>query len=61
VDEPTKLDNSICDIAYFYQGSATFEWLENQPLSKIKMLADNASRIIKQQDNVNKIHPRSRR
>jgi hypothetical protein len=60
VDEPTKLDNILCDIAYFYQGAFSFEWLENQTLSKIKMLADNANRIIKQQDNVNKIHPRSR-
>jgi hypothetical protein len=60
VDEPTKLDNILCDIAYFYQGASSFEWLENQTLSKIKMLADNANRIIKQQDNVNKIHSRSR-
>jgi hypothetical protein len=43
-----KLQNFICEIALFYKGSASMEWLEKQSLSKLKSLYDNAVRINKE-------------
>ncbi len=39
------LDELVCTLALFYKGSASFEWLENQPLSKLLLLQKQANKI----------------
>jgi hypothetical protein len=46
--EVTKIDDIICSLAIFYKGAASFEWLENQTLSKIMSLQEQANKINKE-------------
>lgn len=48
MDEDSKLEALICNLAYFYKGSASFEWLENQTLPKLLSLNEQAVKINKQ-------------
>jgi hypothetical protein len=48
LDERTKIDAILCNLAYFYKGAASFEWLENQPLSRLITLNEEASKIAKE-------------
>ena len=45
--EEQELEENICNLAHFFKGSASFEWLESQPLSKIFRLIKQANKIIK--------------
>jgi hypothetical protein len=47
LDEISELDSLICNLAHFYKGSASFEWLEKQPMSKMVRLSKEASKINK--------------
>ena len=47
MDEISELDSLICNLAHFYKGSASFEWLEKQPMSKMVRLSKEASKINK--------------
>jgi hypothetical protein len=48
LDEDSKLESIIASLAFFYKGSASFEWLENQPISKLIRLQKEAEKINKQ-------------
>lgn len=37
----------ICNLAFFYKGAASFEWLENQTLPKLLKLQREAEKINK--------------
>ncbi len=39
------LDELICNLALFYKGSASFEWLENQSITKLLILQCEAVKI----------------
>ena len=39
------LDELICNLALFYKGSASFEYLEKQPITKLLILEREATRI----------------
>jgi len=43
-----KTDELICNLAFFYKGSASFDWLESQPISKLIKLQKEAEKINKQ-------------
>jgi len=44
-----EIDESslICNLAHFYKGAASFEWLENQPITKLTRISKEASKINK--------------
>jgi hypothetical protein len=46
LDENAQLD-IIANLAYFYKGSGSFEWLESQPTSKLIRLLKEAEKINK--------------
>lgn len=48
MDEDSKLDELICSLAYFYKGSASFEWLESQTIPKLLNLHKQAEKLNKQ-------------
>ena len=49
------LDEFICNLALFYKGAASFEWLEIQPISKLIMLQKQAEKINgKTEDEIDK-------
>jgi len=39
------IESLICDLAFFYKGSASFDWLESQPFIKLMRLNDEAIKI----------------
>tara|TARA_R110000796_G_scaffold218617_1_gene334535 strand:- start:317 stop:502 length:186 start_codon:yes stop_codon:yes gene_type:complete len=39
------IESLICNLAYFYKGSASFEWLETQSFTKLMRLNDEAVKI----------------
>lgn len=43
-----SIESIICNLGYFYKGSASFEWLELQPITKILRLQKEAEKINKQ-------------
>lgn len=45
-----ELDSLICSLARFYKGAASFEWLENQPISRLLILNKEAHKIIKEEN-----------
>jgi hypothetical protein len=45
-----SIESIICNIGYFYKGSASFEWLELQPITKILRLQKEAEKINKQRE-----------
>lgn len=47
-DSEQRLDYLICSLAHFYQGGASIEWLEGQPIPKLNMLYKNASKLNKE-------------
>jgi hypothetical protein len=47
LEQIDKIDSLICYLAYFYKGSASFEYLESQPLSKVFRLGKEAEKISK--------------
>jgi hypothetical protein len=53
MDEDSRLESLICNLAYFYKGSASFEWLENQPIPKLLKLQKEAEKINKQLEKIN--------
>ena len=40
-----RLNELICNLALFYKGSASFEWLETQPITKLLILQREAVKI----------------
>lgn len=48
MDENLRLESIISDLAYFYKGAASFDWLESQPIPKLIRLNKEAQRINKQ-------------
>ena len=48
MDENSKLESLICNLAYFYKGSASMDWLESQPIPKLIRLQKEAEKINKQ-------------
>jgi hypothetical protein len=48
LDEDDKLDSVICELAYFYKGAASFEWLESQTIPKLLHLHEEALKINEQ-------------
>jgi hypothetical protein len=48
VDEDFKLESLICNLAYFFKGSASMDWLESQPIPKLLRLQKEAQKINKQ-------------
>lgn len=49
MDEDSKIEELICNLAYFYKGSASFDWLESQPIPKLIRLNKQAEKINKRQ------------
>lgn len=47
-DNNVSIESIICNLGYFYKGSASFEWLELQPITKILRLQKEAEKINKQ-------------
>ena len=47
MDGNAKIDRLLSELAYFYKGAASFEWLEDQPLPKLFRLKEEAVRIQK--------------
>jgi hypothetical protein len=45
VDENSQLESIICNLAYFYKGSASIDWLELQPIPKLLRLQKEAEKI----------------
>jgi len=45
LDENSKLESLICNLAFFYKGAASFEWLESLPIPKLLRLNEEASKI----------------
>ena len=45
-----SIESIICNVGYFYKGSASFEWLELQPITKILRLQKEAEKINKQRE-----------
>tara|TARA_R110000744_G_C18970433_1_gene518040 strand:- start:82 stop:246 length:165 start_codon:yes stop_codon:yes gene_type:complete len=45
LDEDSKLEGLICNLAYFYKGSASFEYLESLPIPKLLRLNKEANKI----------------
>lgn len=45
-----SIESIICNLGYFYKGSASFEWLELQPITKILRLQKEAEKINKQRE-----------
>lgn len=43
-----SIESIICNLGYFYKGSASFDWLESQPITKILRLQKEAEKINKQ-------------
>jgi hypothetical protein len=43
----TKIERLICNLAYFYQGGATFAWLESEPIPKLLRIQQEAVKINK--------------
>jgi len=39
------LNELICSLALFYKGAASFQWLEEQPITKLLILQDEAVKI----------------
>jgi hypothetical protein len=48
LDEDSKLETIICNLAYFYKGSASMDWLESQSIPKLLRLQKEAEKINKQ-------------
>jgi hypothetical protein len=47
-DIVVKIERLICNLAYFYKGSASFQWLESQPIPKLLLIQEEAIKIAKQ-------------
>lgn len=47
MDEDSKIEELICNLAYFYKGSASFDWLESQTIPKLIYLNKQAEKINK--------------
>ena len=47
-DFKLELESLICNLAYFFKGSASMDWLESQPIPKLLRLQKEAEKINKQ-------------
>jgi hypothetical protein len=47
MDEHSKIEELICNLAFFYKGSASFDWLERQTIPKLMSLNKQAQKINK--------------
>jgi len=47
MDEDLGVFRLICNLAYFYKGAASFEWLENQTVPKLIEMNKQAEKINK--------------
>ena len=52
-EKEQDIDNIIYDIAKFYEGGITIDWLEKQPFTKVIKAKEQAIRINKNQQKAN--------